>query len=250
MGVSRRHAAIRRNEEQNLDLWDLGSSNGTYLNGQRLSAHRPYRLHDGDELRLGSMIIRVFFQSPTAEQPAPEQPVVTAPTKTTDEIPREVPKPEPAKLSDAFKPAESKPALEAAPKTSEIFQPAEPKPAPKEPAPTEAAKPKRLQGCFVSDAEVERIVYFWNSQQKEEPAPQLKIEEIATPAAAAGRGVYPKDPLLEAARELAQQHEHISTSFLQRRLHIGYPRAARIMEQLEEEMGQPIDDVEEGEGEE
>jgi len=85
-----------------------------------------------------------------------------------------------------------------------------------------------------------RLVYFWNSQQKEEAA-QLKIEELVSPSALASRGGFPSDPLLEAARELAQQHEHISTSFLQRRLHIGYPRAARIMEQLEEE--------EKGEGE-
>jgi S-DNA-T family DNA segregation ATPase FtsK/SpoIIIE len=99
--------------------------------------------------------------------------------------------------------------------------------------PTEAAKPKRLQGCFVSDAEVERLVYFWNSQQKEEVT-QLKIEEIVPPSPVS-RGGFPKDPLLDAARELARQHQHISTSFLQRRLHIGYPRAARIMEQLEEE---------------
>jgi S-DNA-T family DNA segregation ATPase FtsK/SpoIIIE len=98
--------------------------------------------------------------------------------------------------------------------------------------PTEAAKPKRLQGCYVSDAERERLVYFWSSQQKEEALP-LKIEEIATPTP--GRGAYPPDPLLEAARQLAREHEHISTSFLQRRLRIGYPRAARIMEQLEEE---------------
>jgi S-DNA-T family DNA segregation ATPase FtsK/SpoIIIE len=101
--------------------------------------------------------------------------------------------------------------------------------------PTEAAKPKRLQGSFVSDAEVERLVYFWGSQRKEE-ADQLRIGEVIA-AQAAGAG-FPKDPLLETARELAQQHEHISTSFLQRRLHIGYPRAARIMEQLEEEMGE------------
>jgi len=99
--------------------------------------------------------------------------------------------------------------------------------------PTEAAKPKRLQGCYVSDAERERLVYFWGSQQKEE-APTLKIEEISTPTTGAS-GTYPPDPLLEAARQLAREHEHISTSFLQRRLHIGYPRAARIMEQLEEE---------------
>jgi len=100
--------------------------------------------------------------------------------------------------------------------------------------PTEAAKPKRLQGCYVSDAERERLVYFWGSQQQEEAA-SLKIEEISTPATAHGGGVYPPDPLLEAARQLAREHDHVSTSFLQRRLHIGYPRAARIMEQLEEE---------------
>jgi len=98
--------------------------------------------------------------------------------------------------------------------------------------PTEAAKPKRLQGCFVSDAERERLVYFWGSQQREEAIP-LKVEEIT--AAGADRGIFPEDPLLEAARQLAQEHSHISTSYLQRRLHIGYPRAARLMEQLEEE---------------
>ena len=100
--------------------------------------------------------------------------------------------------------------------------------------PTEAAKPKRLQGCFVSDAEVERLVYFWGSQRREEVT-RLKIEELV-PSVATGRGGgFPEDPLLDAARQLAQEHKHISTSFLQRRLRIGYPRAARIMEQLEEE---------------
>ncbi len=98
--------------------------------------------------------------------------------------------------------------------------------------PTEAAKPKRLQGCYVSDAEVERLVYFWSSQQREEAAP-LKVEDIA--ATGVRGGGFPEDPLLEAARQLAREHKHISTSYLQRRLHIGYPRAARLMEQLEEE---------------
>jgi S-DNA-T family DNA segregation ATPase FtsK/SpoIIIE len=100
--------------------------------------------------------------------------------------------------------------------------------------PTEAAKPKRLQGCYVSDAETERLVYFWGSQRREEVAP-LKIEEFAPPLTGARRGGFPDDPLLEAARQLAKEHKHISTSFLQRKLRIGYPRAARIMEQLEEE---------------
>jgi len=101
--------------------------------------------------------------------------------------------------------------------------------------PTEAGKPKRLQGCFVSDAETERLVYFWGSQQKEDEA-QLKVEELVQPAAAGKREGLPEDPLLETARQLAEEHRHISTSYLQRKLRIGYPRAARIMEQLEEEM--------------
>jgi S-DNA-T family DNA segregation ATPase FtsK/SpoIIIE len=115
--------------------------------------------------------------------------------------------------------------------------------------PTEASKPKRLQGCFVSDPEVERLVYFWNSQQPEEATQQLKVEEIVSPGAlTAAKGVRPEDPLMEAARELAKQHKHISTSFLQRRLHIGYPRAARLMEQLEEEgFGKEKKEGEEGE---
>jgi S-DNA-T family DNA segregation ATPase FtsK/SpoIIIE len=100
--------------------------------------------------------------------------------------------------------------------------------------PTEAAKPKRLQGCYVSDAERERLVYFWSSQQKEAAATSLKIDEVTATAPGMTRS-YPPDPLLESARQLAREHEHISTSFLQRRLRIGYPRAARIMEQLEEE---------------
>jgi S-DNA-T family DNA segregation ATPase FtsK/SpoIIIE len=100
--------------------------------------------------------------------------------------------------------------------------------------PTEAAKPKRLQGCYVSDAETERLVYFWGSQRKEEVS-SLEIEGVTAPATAASRGAYPQDPLLESARELLKEHKHISTSFLQRKLRIGYPRAARLMEQLMEE---------------
>jgi S-DNA-T family DNA segregation ATPase FtsK/SpoIIIE len=100
--------------------------------------------------------------------------------------------------------------------------------------PTEAAKPKRLQGCYVSDAETERLVYFWGSQQKEE-APSLQITELTTPSTVTSKGDFPQDILLDTARQLLKEHKHVSTSFLQRKLHIGYPRAARIMEQLEGE---------------
>jgi len=100
--------------------------------------------------------------------------------------------------------------------------------------PTEAGKPKRLQGCFVSDAEIERLVYFWNSQQTEEAA-TLRVEALALSPTAVRKESAPRDSLLAAAKQLAEEHGHISTSYLQRKLRIGYPRAARIMEQLEEE---------------
>ncbi|MCJ7768904.1 MAG: DNA translocase FtsK, partial [Dehalococcoidales bacterium] len=90
--------------------------------------------------------------------------------------------------------------------------------------------------------EVERLVYFWSSQKPEEVLGQLNIEDLVPPATTAMKGSYPLDPLLESAKQLAEEHTNVSTSFLQRKLHIGYPRAARLMEQLEEEMGKVIDD--------
>jgi S-DNA-T family DNA segregation ATPase FtsK/SpoIIIE len=99
--------------------------------------------------------------------------------------------------------------------------------------PTDAAKPKRLQGCFVSDPEVERLVYFWASQKRLEQAP--KIDDLVPPSVPGDHSAIPDDPMLVEARKLAGEHTHISASFLQRRLRIGYPRAARIMEQLESE---------------
>lgn len=62
MGVSRTHASIRLQDKQ-LNLSDRGSSNGTFLNGTRLVAHRPYPLKDGDEIRLGQMVLKIYFQS-------------------------------------------------------------------------------------------------------------------------------------------------------------------------------------------
>jgi S-DNA-T family DNA segregation ATPase FtsK/SpoIIIE len=97
--------------------------------------------------------------------------------------------------------------------------------------PTDAAKPKRLQGTFISDAETERIVYFWGNQKKPVAEP-VKFEEMGQLTSAEKSS---EDSIMDAARQLAKEHKYISTSFLQRRLRIGYPRAARIMEKLEEE---------------
>ena len=60
-GVSRVHAAIRRGEDT-LTLVDLGSVNGTHLNGQRLIPNQPRVLRDGDEIRLGKLVAHIYFK--------------------------------------------------------------------------------------------------------------------------------------------------------------------------------------------
>lgn len=59
-GVSRVHAALRRDRNQVL-LIDLGSTNGTRLNGKPLVAHQPIRVESGDEIRLGRLILTINF---------------------------------------------------------------------------------------------------------------------------------------------------------------------------------------------
>ncbi len=97
--------------------------------------------------------------------------------------------------------------------------------------PTDAAKPKRLQGTFVSDAETERVVYFWGNQRRPEAEP-VRFEDLSQLTSTEKSS---EDSIMESARQLAKEHKYLSTSFLQRKLRIGYPRAARIMEKLEEE---------------
>jgi len=91
------------------------------------------------------------------------------------------------------------------------------------------AAPIRLQGCFVSDKEIERLADFWreengNADQAElfPPWTNLAVDED-------------QDSLMDKAIELTEGRKRISTSFVQRQLKIGFPRAARIMDQLEEQ---------------
>ncbi len=60
-GVSRVHAIIRRTNDT-LALVDLGSANGTQINGQRLAPNQPRPLRDGDEIRLGKLVCRIYFK--------------------------------------------------------------------------------------------------------------------------------------------------------------------------------------------
>jgi S-DNA-T family DNA segregation ATPase FtsK/SpoIIIE len=94
----------------------------------------------------------------------------------------------------------------------------------------DAAAPTRVQGVYVTDMEIERVVNHWREQLPDhEPGPAPWEPLIARYALLDGT-----DSLLEAAVELAKKHDNLSVSLLQRRLRLGYPRAARLMEHLHE----------------
>ncbi|MCI0437605.1 MAG: hypothetical protein L0177_00550 [Chloroflexi bacterium] len=102
-------------------------------------------------------------------------------------------------------------------------------------SPIDATRPSRVQGVFISDKEIENLVSFWKL------APWARLSIISLHAAAEDDSAHDdsafdgKDELLEKAIELARTHNKLSTSLLQRRLRIGYPRAARLMDELEEQ---------------
>ncbi len=96
--------------------------------------------------------------------------------------------------------------------------------------PPDAARPQRIQGSFIDDQDLQYLVAHWRTVM---PDPQydpawLDLEDMEAEGSR-------EDPLLEQARQLVRQQGTASTSMLQRRLRIGYNRAARLMEQLEAE---------------
>ena len=100
--------------------------------------------------------------------------------------------------------------------------------------PSDAPKPIRLQGVFVSDQEIEAVVDHWRSQG----LPDFRHEIVeSVPGASGGPGATAdesdRDRLFDEAVAVVQEHDRASASLLQRRLRIGYARAARIIDQLE-----------------
>lgn len=63
-GVSRQHAALQRDEDNNIVLIDLDSSNGTYLNGEQLIPFHAYRVENGDEISLAHLTLIIHVESP------------------------------------------------------------------------------------------------------------------------------------------------------------------------------------------
>ncbi len=103
--------------------------------------------------------------------------------------------------------------------------------------PPEQAKPSRIQGTFVSEAEVQKLVAYLKSKN---PAVEYTQEVTSMPTSAWKKtsggttGADGHDELFEDAVRTVCQYDRASASLLQRRLSVGYARAARILDQLEQ----------------
>ena len=103
-------------------------------------------------------------------------------------------------------------------------------------APVGENKPLRVQGCFISEEEVESVVQFIKKDHEAVKYEEAILDHINNEAEGKDIGTSEDDvdELLSEAIKIVVEYEQASTSFLQRRLRIGFNRASRIMEQLEE----------------
>ena len=101
--------------------------------------------------------------------------------------------------------------------------------------PRDAARPMRAQGAFISDTEIDSLIDFWQTTPRGW-VPKVDLRPVsAEESENADADVSSStDALFDKAVELAHTQKKLSTSLLQRRLRIGYPRAARLMDELEE----------------
>ncbi len=100
--------------------------------------------------------------------------------------------------------------------------------------PIDASKPMRIQGCYVSEKEIESVCEFWRKQER--PTYVLQpIVEAANRGERGGDGDNDEnDPLWEEAVLFVAERGQASTSMLQRRFSIGFQRASRLLDMMEE----------------
>jgi len=102
---------------------------------------------------------------------------------------------------------------------------------------SDSSKLLRLQGCFVSDSEIERLVSYWRScggVASLPPGAELVQRPLWSEMQAREQQAAAVDELLEEAVQLVREHSRASVSLLQRRLRIGYLRACRLIDAMEE----------------
>jgi S-DNA-T family DNA segregation ATPase FtsK/SpoIIIE len=95
----------------------------------------------------------------------------------------------------------------------------------------DTSKPQRIQGVWVSDQELQRLVTHWRRQGLPRYS-EVDVEEME--ALGQSTDTDEGDRLYERAIGVAAQYSRVSTSLLQRRLGIGYPRAARLIDLMED----------------
>ena len=98
--------------------------------------------------------------------------------------------------------------------------------------PSKYPKPKRIQGALISDSEVERVVDFVKNNNEIKTNLESKIEKAIEDKKI--KVDDEKDPLFKEAVELVVNDEQASISYIQRKLKVGYSRAGRIVDQMEE----------------
>jgi S-DNA-T family DNA segregation ATPase FtsK/SpoIIIE len=96
--------------------------------------------------------------------------------------------------------------------------------------PPEAGSPIRAQGAMVTDQEIERLITYWQGNYAAEPEDAPPWDALLEQEAILAQ----KDQLIDKAIAIVQETQRASASMLQRRLRIGYPRAARLIDELEE----------------
>lgn len=102
--------------------------------------------------------------------------------------------------------------------------------------PVGSSKPLRVQGCFISEDEVERVVEFVKNEVEKVEYKEEIIEHINNESDSSLNNIKDEDSdeLIDDAINIVVEYGQASTSFLQRRLRIGFNRASRIMDELEE----------------
>jgi S-DNA-T family DNA segregation ATPase FtsK/SpoIIIE len=96
--------------------------------------------------------------------------------------------------------------------------------------PPEAGSPIRAQSAMVTDQEIERVITFWQKTHPLDDSPEPPWEKLLEEEAILAK----KDQLIDKAIAIVRETQRASASMLQRRLRIGYPRAARLIDELEE----------------
>ena len=99
--------------------------------------------------------------------------------------------------------------------------------------PIDENHPVRLQGSFISDEDVERIVAFVKNQAEADYDDSFDPGEVSENDMESGGGDDEGDPLFEEAKALVIETQKASASMIQRRLSVGFNRATRLMEELE-----------------